>query len=122
MKTRIIRLFAACLLATTAAAAELTASASAEINHLLSYLATSGCAFYRNGDWYEAEMARDHIKKKYDYLLQKNLIGSAEDFIVGAATKSSLSGEPYQVRCGTKVYASAAWLTAELVRLRQNNH
>lgn len=106
------------LLSTPLHAAEPPAAA-AEIQHLLSYLATSGCAFYRNGDWYEAAAARAHLEKKYQYLLKKDLINRAEDFIARAATASSLSGEAYQVRCGEQATNSAAWLMAELIRLRQ---
>jgi hypothetical protein len=100
-------------------ARSLTPVAEAEIRHLLDYLSSSGCAFYRNGTWYPADRARAHLERKYDYLRERRLIGSAEDFIARAATQSSLSGEAYRVRCDTKVVPSAAWLSAELTRLRE---
>ena len=93
--------------------------AEAEIQHLLDHLSKSGCAFYRNGVWYDAERAREHLEMKYRYLRDRGLIDTAEDFIARAATESSLSGEAYRVRCGEAVTTSAEWLTSELKSLRQ---
>ncbi|MGV8375610.1 DUF5329 family protein [Pseudomonas aeruginosa] len=50
---------------------------------------------------------------------RKDLVASSEDFIERAATQSSLSGKPYQVRCATQTRNSADWLNQELRRLRQ---
>ncbi len=100
-------------------AATLSTDGQAEITHLLDFLEASGCEFYRNGSWHKAEAARAHLEEKYRYLLKKLQIRNAEDFIAMAATKSSMSGEAYQVRCGKRITPSAAWLTAELTRLRQ---
>jgi hypothetical protein len=95
------------------------AAAQAEISHLLSYLGTSGCEFQRNGSWHDARAARAHPEKKYRYLANRSLIGSAEDFIDRAATSSSVTGETYYVRCPpNQAVASADWLRAELERLR----
>lgn len=60
-----------------------------------------------------------HLQKKLDYLERKDLVASSEDFIERAATQSSLSGKPYQVRCATQTRNSADWLNQELRRLRQ---
>ncbi len=61
----------------------------------------SGCEFYRNGTWYDSKTARAHLQSKYEMLAGSGRINSAEDFIDQAATSSgSLSGRPYQVRCG----------------------
>ncbi|EOZ0481116.1 DUF5329 family protein [Pseudomonas aeruginosa] len=49
----------------------------------------------------------------------KDLVASSEDFIERAATQSSLSGKPYQVRCAGQTRNSADWLNQELRRLRQ---
>jgi hypothetical protein len=52
-------------------------------------------------------------------LLERKLLGSAEDFIALAATRSSLSGEAYGVRCGQSApLPSAQWLRTELRGLR----
>mgnify|MGYP000479412911 CR=1 FL=1 len=93
--------------------------AEAEIQHLLDHLSQSGCTFYRNGVWYDAERAREHLEMKYRHLRDRGRIRTAEDFIVRAATESSLSGEAYRVRCGETVATSAEWLTSELKFLRQ---
>ena len=91
----------------------------AEIGHLLAYLGDSGCEFYRNGTWYGAVEARQHLEKKKDYLMQRSMISSTEDFIERAATQSSMSGETYQVRCRPNpAVSSNAWLKAELKKYR----
>jgi Family of unknown function (DUF5329) len=100
--------------ATTASVADV------EIGYLLDYLERSGCAVYRNGRWYSASDARAHLEKKYRYLLDQGLGDTTEDFIDRAATASSMSGEPYQVKCdGREPVSSAEWLTTELQRLRR---
>jgi hypothetical protein len=97
-----------------------TTAASAEIQQLLSFVATSGCQFNRNGTWYPAPEASAHLAEKERYLAQRGQIASAEDFIAKAATKSSMTGKPYTVRCGSEPpIGSDEWLTAELRRLRQ---
>jgi hypothetical protein len=91
----------------------------AEIGHLLDYLGRSKCEFYRNGTWHAAANARKHLEKKRDYLLQRSLIVSTEDFIDRAATASSMTGEKYQVQCkSSPAVPSGDWLKAELERYR----
>lgn len=90
-----------------------------EVQHLFSYLEKSGCQFNRNGSWYEATAAKEHLDKKYRYLLDKNLVSNTESFIARGATQSSMSGKAYQVKCpGTAAVASADWFSAELRRYR----
>ena len=86
---------------------------------MLSFVEDSGCTFIRNGSEAPAAEARAHLQKKLDYLERKDLVASSEDFIERAATQSSLSGKPYQVRCATQTRNSADWLNQELRRLRQ---
>ena len=101
--------------------AELSPSALAEIDQLLGALGSSNCRFYRNGKWYGAPDAQAHLTKKYEYLRKKKLLGSTEDFITGAGTESSRSGQPYQVQCGKdEAVPSAVWLKTELRRLRSD--
>lgn len=93
--------------------------AAAEIRQLLDRLAVSGCSFQRNGSWHSAGEARAHLLKKYDYLADKGRIGTAEDFIEMAATRSSMSGKPYLVKCGAQLPVhSADWLGARLKEVR----
>ena len=80
---------------------------------------SSGCGFIRNGTEHNPADARDHLQKKLDYLKDKGLVDSPEDFIARAATESSMSGEPYQVNSQGRLQRSADWLNDELGRLRQ---
>lgn len=91
-------------------------AAQDEIDHLLSYVASSSCTFVRNGSEYPADRAREHLVDKYRFAGSR--IATAEQFIDYLATKSSLSGRPYHVRCGTQDALSGPWLTAELKRYR----
>jgi hypothetical protein len=102
-----------------AARAEPPAIAQREINYLLGHIEGSGCAFYRNGSWYDSKRAVAHLRGKYEYLADRDLINITEDFIEKAATKSSLSGRPYEIRCGGgEAVVSNQWLRKELAHYR----
>ncbi len=88
-----------------------------EIQHLLDYVGSSGCTFVRNGVESDAAAAREHIRAKYAYA--KSHVSSAEDFIRLVASGSSMTGEPYVVRCGSSQFLSADWLADELRRYRE---
>jgi len=89
---------------------------------LLERIETSNCSFQRNGSWYSPVDARKHLQMKLDYMVKRNMLGSAEEFISKAASASSVSGEAYQIRCGTQAPVdSAIWLTAELKRIRSTS-
>ena len=88
------------LLPSLAYPSDLSSETEDQIEHLLTFVSTSPCKFMRNGTWYEASEAAKHIRKKYDYVLGKGLVDSAEDFIKYSATKSSMSGKKYRVQCG----------------------
>lgn len=108
------------LIASVSLAENINASASTEIEYLFSHLEKSGCEFYRNGSWYTATEAAAHLKKKYDYLVKKNMIANAESFIEKAASESSVSGKAYQVKCeGKPVVSSKEWFTEELSIFRK---
>jgi hypothetical protein len=97
-------------------------AAKAEIDYLLSAVASSKCEFYRNGSWYDAKSAADHLTTKYKYLAARDLVQSAEEFIEKAATRSSLSGRDYAIRCGDgAAVASSRWLLVLLVRYRESH-
>lgn len=99
--------------------ADLTPAARGEIDALLTRLAASGCEFQRNGSWHAGEQARAHLLRKLDYLLDHDAVASPEQFIERAATRSSVSGRPYQVRCGaTPPVESGTWLAGQLRALR----
>ncbi|MGH8025488.1 MAG: DUF5329 domain-containing protein [Pseudoxanthomonas sp.] len=106
------------LLLSFSATAAPTPKAKAEITQLMDVLSQSGCRFQRNGDWYDATAARAHLQRKYDYLLKKDKMDTAEQFIERAASKSSMSGRPYRVDCQGRQQDAAAWFGAQLRRLR----
>jgi hypothetical protein len=94
-------------------------TAQTEINYLLNFVEISGCEFNRNGAWYDSVQAQRHLRTKLDYLSARNRIETAENFIERAASKSSLSGLPYQVRCGDcSIATTGDWLAAVLARYR----
>lgn len=102
-----------------AARAEPPPQAAAEIDYLLWLVGSSGCEFNRNGTWYDSKRAQEHLRLKYEYLVSHDRVATAEDFIERAATRSSLSGRPYLLRCdGGKVVTSEAWLRAALAHHR----
>jgi hypothetical protein len=93
--------------------------AQTEINYLLGFIEQSGCQFYRNGSWYDSKRAQAHLRDKYNYMVARDLIKTAEDFIEQAATKSSLSGIAYALKCSSApVVASSLWLREVLARYR----
>jgi hypothetical protein len=103
----------------TVASAAPPAIAQTEINYLLGFVEGSGCEFYRNGSWYDSKRAQAHLRDKYQMLAAADQISTAEDFIEKAATKSSLSGRPYEVRCGGgEALTSNQWLRKALARYR----
>ena len=95
------------------------ANVEAEIDHLLTFIAGSPCAFIRNGVSYDGAQAVDHIKDKYEHYRAE--IRSAEDFIALAASKSAMSGKPYLVQCDAAEMPAAEWLTQELSAFRQRS-
>jgi len=102
--------------------AEPPVNVQVEVDFLLGYVEGSGCDFYRNGTWHDPKTAQAHLRDKYRYLAARNLINTTEDFIEKVATQSSLTGQPYKVRCrdGATV-TSNQWLHAELARFREFN-
>jgi hypothetical protein len=92
-------------------------AAQAEIDHLLDFVSASSCIFVRNGTPGTAAAARDHLAGKYDFA--KSRITTADEFIKNLATESSMSGEPYLIRCGKDERPAGAWLAEELRRYRK---
>ena len=94
-------------------------AAKREVGELLARIEKSPCEFNRSGTWYSGPQARSHLQRKYIYLAERGQLGSAEDFVVLAASKSSITGEPYLIRCGAAApITSAVWLEGELRKLR----
>lgn len=109
------------LLSVKVAHAEPPASVQIEINFLLGYTEGSRCEFYRNGTWHDSQSAQAHLRDKYKFLVARGMINTTKDFIEKAATESSFSGLPYEVKCnGAATVMSKQWLTDELSRFRSN--
>jgi hypothetical protein len=99
------------------ARAEPPAIVQQEISYLIRYIGDSGCAFKRNGAWSDAKAAEAHVRGKYEFLAKLGQIDTTMDFIDKAATKSSLSGQPYEIRCGgDRPVPSSPWLSNVLAR------
>ena len=114
----LLSLFAAVSIALAWAAP--SAATRAEIVGLLDALSVSGCRFQRNGSWYDATEARAHLQRKYDYLLKKSQVDTTEQFIERAASRSSMSGCAYRVKCGGTEQDASAWFELQLIRLRDS--
>ncbi len=100
--------------------AQLSAAAQGEINVLLRAVGDSGCAVLRGSSVHTAAEAQRHLNMKYEYLATRSLLTSTEDFIDKAATRSSMTGEAYAIRCGELApVPTGAWLRARLHRMRQ---
>ena len=88
-----------------------------EIDHLLSFVASTDCEYDRNGAIHSGPEARDHINMKYQHYKKK--VETTEDFIKYSATKSKISGRKYQIRCpDQEAVDSNEWLLKELQSYR----
>ena len=116
-KTATPLLLALALAAPLAARAAPSPAVQQDVKHLLEYIEQSGCSFYRNGSWSDAKAAQGHVRMKYDALASQGKIVTAKDFIERAASESSFSGSPYQIKCGANApVLSRVWLSDELAR------
>lgn len=100
-------------------AAPLSPTARTEIDGLMSRLEASACEFNRNGSWHTAPQAKSHLLIKLKYFEDRGAVSSAEQFIELAASKSSITGQPYLVKCaGAAPVPSSAWLLSQLELMR----
>jgi hypothetical protein len=75
--------------------------------------------FNRNGSWYSPAEAKAHMLRKLEYLEKRDLVDSVEQFIERGASKSSLTGRAYLVKCDdAPPIESAAWFTTQLHAIR----
>lgn len=110
--------FALCALPTRSHA-QSASQPQREIEALIASIGASGCRFERNGRWYDAAAAQAHLRKKYAYLRKRELANSAESFIEHGASRSSVSGTPYRVRCGAAPASeSGPWFRRKLGEIR----
>jgi len=111
----------AILLAAVAALAQATPSASEQklIDTLILRVSNMKMTFMRNGDEHNAADAAKHMQAKFDHF--KDEIVTAEDFIDRCASRSEMTGKPYQVKMPNGAVRDAKeFLTAELHTLRKS--
>ena len=113
-------LLAASLAVPATAPAAPDAKASREIDHLLAFVAASDCKFVRSGSEYDGKAAREHLKRKLDAVRSK--LSTADQFVDRIASESSMTGEAYKVRCGSRELTSKAWLHGELTTYRKSQN
>jgi len=88
-----------------------------EVQHLLDFVKNSDCVMNRNGSRHKTVDAVNHIQRKYNHFRRE--IHSTEDFIRLSATKSTMSGKYYTVKCpGYKQQQTRTWLLKELEMYR----
>jgi len=105
-------------LAYNVAAADVPAEQEPEVDHLLNYVRTSPCQFQRNGEIHDGIAAESHIRNKYDFFRSK--IETTEQFIEWSATKSTISGRYYRVKCTEAEWMETRdWLLKELENFRR---
>lgn len=93
----------------------LAAPQSAEIEALLGYLKhLDGAVFIRNGSEHTATEAAAHLRLKGEK--QAGKIKTAEDFIALCGSKSSISGQRYQIRLNDGQLRYADELLTEYLR------
>ena len=99
------------------ASADVPSEQKPEAEHLLEFVRQSDCIMVRNGTEHSGEDAVSHIQKKYDYF--KDDITTTEEFIEYSATKSTMSGKYYTIRCsGQEEMPTQDWLLEELAAFR----
>ena len=85
----------------------------------MSRLEASDCEFNRSGTWYSGAEAKSHLLRKLKYFEDRGAVQSTEQFIELAASSSSVTGQPYLVRCGNGTpVQSGTWLLLQLQAMR----
>ena len=116
---RLVAFLLSCIVVTAGTAAPLSPAVKAEIDGLMSRLEASDCEFNRSGTWYSGAEAKSHLLRKLKYFEDKGAVQSTEQFIELAASSSSVTGQPYLVRCGNGTpVQSGTWLLLQLQAMR----
>lgn len=90
-----------------------------EIEFLLRRLATSRCEFRRQGQWHTGATASEHLRMKHQHMTRIRPWTSTEEFISAVASGSSMTHQPYAVRCnGVAERSGSEWMRGELKNLR----
>ena len=111
--TRLFLLSIILLFLTSGVSSDVPPEQAAEVEHLINYLAESDCRMVRNGKSHSAKGGAKHMQRKYNYY--RDEISSTEEFIEYSATKSTMSGQYYEVICADQgPELSRDWLLREL--------
>ena len=96
-------------------------NASQEIEYLISSVEhMQDATFVRNGVSYDARKAASHLRMKLKYAGSN--VKSAEDFIRMCASRSSISGKPYELRFADgRVMTSESYFTGKLAEYRKSH-
>ena len=103
-----------CVLLGTSAMGQVKLSETQKIEALIhSVQQLKGAQFYRNGSYYDAAKAAEHLRMKWGKAGSR--VKTAQDFIEVVGSKSYLSGEEYHIKLsdGRKV-ATKAFFTQKL--------
>lgn len=93
-------------------AADMKPGRASDVEYLLVRIERSGCTFVRNGTSYPSTDAAAHLRRKVD-VVNRNF--TTDEFIDAIASKSSMTGQPYLVRCaGVTDVPSGEWLRRAL--------
>lgn len=96
-----------------------SAAEMARIDQLINAVALRKDAVYiRNGSEYDCAQAAEFLRGKLKWRIDK--VSTVDDFIEQIGTRSTTSGEIYQVRLASgKTITSAEFLRGELARLNK---
>jgi hypothetical protein len=97
-----------------------TITEAQKIEMLIAFIAKQEGTFIRNGSEYNASQAAEHLRMKWKKA--GKAIKTAKDFIEHIASKSSMSGKPYQLKLKNgRTVNMANLLNAELERIEKVN-
>lgn len=100
---------ALCLWGSSTLAWALPPDQEQQVLRLLDKVAASDCTFVRNGADHSAAEAAKHLRRKLN--AARDRVQTASDFITHVASKSSVTGQAYQVRCpGQATQPAQTWL------------
>lgn len=92
-----------------------------EIEYLISSVESmQGVSFVRNGVSYDPKRAANHLRHKLK--IAGSNVKSAEDFIRLCASKSSISGKPYELKFDDgRIVTSESYFTSTLAEYRRSH-
>jgi hypothetical protein len=115
--TRLFLLSIVLLFINSGAFSDVPPEQAEEVEHLINYLVDSDCRMVRNGKFHSSKNGAKHLQRKYKYF--RDEISSPEEFIEYSATKSTMSGQFYEVLCADQEpELSRDWLLRELQAYR----